>query len=99
MLCYRCEYRADYLETGSAPRLECKDIKNSNHSCYMYKPVAPMILKNKADDNRGIAGEVSPMISARANAIKIAKVDIKLVKLDNKEYSFNIIVKTEQNSQ
>jgi len=44
-LCYRCEHRASYLESGSAPRYECKQDSQSICVCYCYTPVKPCILK------------------------------------------------------
>ena len=51
MLCYRCEYRAKYLEketikkdSGNAPRYECKQDWAVN-SCYMFCPVKPIIIE------------------------------------------------------
>ena len=45
MLCYRCEYRAQFLETGRRPRFECGEIEKSKYVCYMYRPVKPIVLK------------------------------------------------------
>ena len=47
-LCYRCEMRAKYLESGIRPRLQCGDIEQASYSCYQYVPVRPVILV-KAD--------------------------------------------------
>ena len=43
-LCFRCEYRAEFFESGRKPRVECGNIENGNYSCYMYKPVLPVVL-------------------------------------------------------
>jgi hypothetical protein len=49
-LCFRCEYRAIFLETGSCPRSQCGDIKDTIHSCYQHRPVKPVsLLKDKKD--------------------------------------------------
>lgn len=47
-LCYRCEYRAQHLETGHGPRAQCGD-KGAVGSCYMYNPVKPLILVKDPD--------------------------------------------------
>lgn len=74
-LCYRCEYRAQYLEVGHAPRCECGSIKNANYSCYMYKPVKPVIIaKNEKDNRPQFAGS---MFSARSHLIE-REPDLKL---------------------
>lgn len=44
-LCYRCEHRAVWNETGKhRPRMECGSPTHSSHSCYMYQPVKPVML-------------------------------------------------------
>lgn len=71
MLCYRCEYRARYLETNSGPRIECKQIKNSVYTCYMYMPTKPIdTKKHKPDDKR--PAHAGPMLGARMSAIKVS---------------------------
>lgn len=47
MLCFRCEHRASFLETGSQPRFECGNIENSNKGCYMFIPCRPVVMKKK----------------------------------------------------
>ena len=44
-LCFRCEHRASFLETGTAPRYECKNVKDAARICYNYNPVRPCTLK------------------------------------------------------
>lgn len=56
-LCYRCEHRARYFETGSAPRAECGSPSMSVYGCYMYKPVRPVVVtQGNKDDPRPIFG-------------------------------------------
>lgn len=79
-LCFRCEYRVRFLETGSGPRCECGMTGQSSYSCYMYTPVKPLIITQDKDDKRF---PLAPwMISARCHAIGIADVfltaDIKM---------------------
>jgi hypothetical protein len=51
-LCFRCEYRAQFLEEEHAPRFECGQINNTYVGCYAYKPVKPIILKKRKGDKR-----------------------------------------------
>jgi hypothetical protein len=47
-LCFRCEHRARFLEDRSGepprPRYQCGETTRAVCSCYMYEPVAPLIL-------------------------------------------------------
>lgn len=77
-LCFRCEYRAEYLndklnagknEHFGSPRYECSQT-SSVHSCYMYRPVRPYILKANEGEKRGLT--LPWMISGRAYAVGVA---------------------------
>ena len=70
MLCFRCEHRASFLETGSQPRFECGNIENSNKGCYMFIPCRPVVMKKNKGDNRPAHGGY---IGARVSAIKLAE--------------------------
>jgi len=75
-LCFRCEHRACFYETGSGPRCECQGHETAVYSCYMYKPVRPVVLKRNRDDRRPqFAGS---MISARSHFVKIADSELAL---------------------
>ena len=79
-LCHRCEWRADYKETGNRPRYEC-GMDTAVVSCYMYRPVAPLILKrNKGDRRPPLAGA---MLSARMYAIGVADGEYTAIKRKN----------------
>ena len=70
-LCFRCEERALFLETGNAPRCECQTPAVNASTCYMYKPVRPVITQVA----RGYAGRprLAPIaISAREEAVGVA---------------------------
>jgi hypothetical protein len=78
-LCFRCEHRAEYLHDKlnaaendfvTGPRYECSQT-GSVHSCYMYRPVRPYILKADKGEKRGLT--LPWMISGRAYAVGIAK--------------------------
>jgi len=80
-LCFRCEHRATYLndrlnagENGYArrPRHEC-GMSISVHSCYMYRPVRPYILKADKGEKRGLTWP--SMISGRAHAVGVADTE------------------------
>lgn len=71
-LCFRCEYRARFFETGHGPRAECQMTDMAVFSCYMYRPVAPAITEvAHADDPRPRLGP--PIISSRERYAGIAK--------------------------
>lgn len=53
-LCYRCEHRAQFLERGWQPRLECGNVNSAVGGCYMYKPVKPIIFGKQPNDKRPI---------------------------------------------
>ena len=78
-LCFRCEYRARFLEFRHQPRCECGMVHSSVCSCYMYKPVAPLVLvKSDNKDKRPFLGPA--FISSRASAVDIAEGDYCLAK-------------------
>lgn len=62
-LCHRCEHRARALEEGHGPRYECTQTF-SVHSCYMYRPTAPLALCRLKGDRRPLGAGWS--FSARA---------------------------------
>jgi hypothetical protein len=71
-LCYRCEHRATFKETGYAPRSECKS-EISVMGCYCYKPVKPLVIKPRKGDKRPISLDI---LSCRIEAVKIADVEL-----------------------
>jgi hypothetical protein len=75
-LCFRCEYRAIFLETGSGPRNQCGDINNTVHSCYQHRPVKPVsLLKDKKD----IRPQFGPaMISSRSSYAGVSEFRLNL---------------------
>ena len=42
-LCFRCEHRATFLESGIKPRFECGEAR-SVHGCYMFMPCKPIVV-------------------------------------------------------
>lgn len=79
-LCFRCEHRALYFESGRIhrPRHECGDVETSKFSCYMYQPVKPVVLAKMAGDRRPqFAGF---MISARSKCVRIPDLMLDLKK-------------------
>ena len=86
-LCFRCEHRAEYLhrklnagedEHVGSPRCEC-GTTTSVHSCYMYRPVRPYILKANEGENRGLTWPW--MISGRAHAVGVANTQVVAKKI------------------
>jgi hypothetical protein len=67
-MCYRCEWRALFLETGIAPRSECSTVGNYG-GCYMYKPTKPLILKQQKGDKIPAFGPA--IISSRMDVVGI----------------------------
>ena len=63
-LCFRCDHRAIFLETGRRPRHECGEIEQCKYACYMHKPVKPVILRARGGDPRPQFGPAA--ISARS---------------------------------
>ncbi|OGX12796.1 MAG: hypothetical protein A2351_07350 [Omnitrophica bacterium RIFOXYB12_FULL_50_7] len=70
-LCFRCEHRARYLEDKIQPRYECGQPALGVYSCYMFRPVRPLVLKqaNKKDPRPILS---MPMISGRVCGVRIA---------------------------
>jgi hypothetical protein len=80
-LCFRCESRARFWETGSGPRCECQDYETAVYGCYMYTPVLPVVLKkNEGDTRPQFAGA---MLSARSHFVRVAEDAEMSVKKDN----------------
>lgn len=85
-LCHRCEFRAQYLEEGHGPRMECK-ANGAVGSCYMYKPVKPLAIRNREGDERyPIPGGI---FSARVQAIKIPE---ELLEISLFEYEKSLLL-------
>jgi len=73
-LCYRCEWRARFLETGRRPRRECGDIKITKSACYMFKPCKLVVVsKLHPDDPRPLMGGY---FSCRYRGVKLAEVEL-----------------------
>jgi len=80
-LCFRCEHRALFLESGYRPRFECGEVNHSNYVCYMYRPVIPCILKKHDGDKRPqFAGY---MLSARSISAGLPNVEHRYKKLNS----------------
>jgi len=74
-LCYRCEHRAEFLESGIKARYECGSIKNAVVSCYMFLPVIPVVLEKNKNDKRPMTLNI---FSARVHGAYVAK-NMKLI--------------------
>ena len=68
-LCYRCEYRALFFEENYGARSECQHGGAAVGSCYMFKPVAPIVIKKRKDDKRPALGPWA--ISARMERVQV----------------------------
>jgi len=83
-LCHRCEYRAQFFETGRRPRYECGDSTSNKYGCYMYRPVKPVVLKADKDDKRPQFGPW--FLSSRSYFVRVADemvLDMKEIKEGN----------------
>ena len=86
-LCYRCEWRAKFLEDGHGPRMECGDIENSKYICYNYRPVKPCVLKypdysNEEYDHINKARLPGGMMGARMECKGLADVELEATEID-----------------
>lgn len=54
-LCFRCEWRAQFLESKRQPRFECGMIESAVMGCYMFQPVKPICIKPREGDNRPLS--------------------------------------------
>jgi hypothetical protein len=71
-LCYRCEWRAQFLENGRRPRSECGDIEKAVGGCYMFQPVRPLWLEpSNKKDPRPFLGP--PMLASRARSAGVCE--------------------------
>lgn len=77
-LCYRCEYRARFHETGASALSGCRG-SGATYVCHMYRPVEPLVLQRAG--NRGSIGAPSGM-AARAFGRKTKSGDLALNKID-----------------
>ena len=90
MLCFRCEHRAKFLETGVQPRVECGDVKSSKAACYMFVPTHPVVTKEwkRPEDKRIRFG--GTLFGTREQAVRLAdpmrdRVVLNLVNLKKGE--------------
>jgi len=86
-LCFRCEHRAKFLEKGIRPRYECGEIEDSKFSCYMFKPVKPVVTAKLGDDDRPkYAGS---LFSARSRFVEVAQdVGLEIEETDTGDYIY-----------
>lgn len=73
-LCFRCEYRAQFLESERQPRFECGMIESSVMGCYMFQPVKPISIKPRNGDNRPV---ILNILSARVERVE-EEIELKL---------------------
>lgn len=81
-LCFRCEHRASFLETGSRPRFECGTTMTV-HGCYMFRPAKPIEVAPIAGEKRRIFDPW--MISGRIRSMGLVdngRLRLKLVDID-----------------
>ena len=76
-LCGRCEHRARAIETGHGPRMECHTLDHQSHSCYMYMPTLPAVLKADTGERRPLFA--GAMFAGRAHATATLRRDKDVV--------------------
>ena len=81
-ICFRCEYRAQFLEKGHAPRCECGMIEQSKIGCYCYRPVAPVVLARDKDERRSVM--MPETLRGRSHGVGIAECDVVFSELGRK---------------
>ena len=83
-LCFRCENRAIFLETGYHPRFECGMEKTASSSCYMFMPAKPIVVAPAvATEKRPIFGPW--MIAGRVQSkglVDVERIRLRLVDID-----------------
>ena|SRR3990167_5085315 len=84
-LCFRCEHRALNLETNGThrPRSECAP-PGAVYSCYMYRPVRPVVQEILAGDPRPVG--VNGFISARASGLRILSGELHMEKKGSRKF-------------
>lgn len=80
-LCFRCEFRTLVMEGNPGPRSECNQTDKAVHACYMYRPVAPLILKPIKGEKRPILAHY--YLSGRCHSVGIAEGEYHAVKRKN----------------
>ena len=86
-LCFRCEHRALFHESNGNyhPRCECGDKDSALVSCYMFKPISPLILRKTYKDPRPISLNLfGSRVCAKTKDQKYAKLQLKGTVYDNK---------------
>ena len=81
-LCFRCEHRAMFLETGYRPRFECGMEKEASSCCYMFMPCKPVAVAPTAGEKRPIFGPW--MVAGRVQALGLVdseRLRLKLVEV------------------
>lgn len=81
-LCYRCEHRAVFLETGDRPRFECGTERSASSACYMFLPCKPIAVTPVPGEKRPVfAGW---MFAGRVHAVGLVadeRIRLKLVEV------------------
>jgi hypothetical protein len=84
-LCFRCEHRAKYLESGFQPRFECGMKRMASACCYMFMPCKPIAIAPIEGEKRPIFGP--PFIAGRIQAhglVADERLTLQLINIDKK---------------
>lgn len=84
-LCYRCEHRAVFLETGDRPRFECGMERSASPACYMFLPCKPIAVAAIEGEKRPMFGP--PVIAGRLQShglVPDERLKLEFIKIDKK---------------
>ena len=83
-LCFRCEHRAAFLETGIHPRFECGS-SMAVHGCYCFMPCKPVAVAPIDGEKRPIFGPW--MLAGRIQSYGLVdheRLRLRLVDIDGR---------------
>ena len=91
LLCYRCEHRIRFMEetywdfkSPIRPRMECGNVGQGVHSCYMFEPIKPLIIQTNQGDQRPI--NAGWLINARSHVVELADFIKDMIVLKDKKF-------------
>lgn len=87
-LCFRCEHRAVFLESGDMPRFECGTERMASACCYMFMPTKPVVVGPIEGEKRPIFGP--PFIAGRVQShglVPDERIRLKLVDMNKGKVS------------
>jgi hypothetical protein len=99
-LCYRCEHRARFLETGDHPRFECGMEKTASHCCYCFIPCKPIAVGPIKGEKRPIfAGWMFAGRIQSYGLVADERIRLKLIGLGDGKVSATWTIKPIKNNK